>query len=302
MKRIVAVVMVLMALLPCVAGLAEDLPVFQWERDLTHHWQLDARGAAKKRGAHKLDASKRCTVCGSFVVRWDDRSGQVYECDAAWNLLRCTEYDESGAVATESIHVLTCAPDGTALRDVEYVDGALRSETVSVPGPQGMPVTVRTTTWESDGTSKTTHYNERGCEVYSAVFAADGSVVEDTVTRYAPDGEGGFYEAEAITRYADGVIQRVERSPVGDIVRWTRMAADGTFLDDVASEYGYEDGELLWVKSYIFGRLAELMEYEDGGLVRITEYAVDGGRTINIKVGPGEWVTQTWDASGNPVE
>lgn len=125
---------------------------------------------------------------------------------------------------------------------------------------------------------------------------------EDTVTRYAPDGEGGFYEAEAITRFSDGVTRRVERSPVGDIVRFTRMAEDGTLLDDIVSEYGYENGRLIWVKSYSFGRLAELMEYEEGSLVRTTEYAQDGGWTISTWVGPGQWVTLTWDANGNLME
>lgn len=302
MKRIAAGMVLLAALLMGMAVLAEEMPVFPWERDLKYHWQLDDRGAARNRGAHKLDAMKRCTVCGSYVLRWSKGGGQVYECDAVGNLLRRTEYDESGAVATESIHVLSCAADGTALWDVEYVDGVLRSETVSVSGPRGMPLTVRRTTWESDGTAAAIYYDERGCEVYSAVFSSDGSVEEDTVTRYAPDGEGGFYEAEAITCFSDGVTRRVERSPVGDIVRFTRMAEDGTLLDDIVSEYGYENGRLIWVKSYSFGRLAELMEYEEGHLVRTTEYAQDGGWTISTWVGPGQWVTLTWDANGNLME
>lgn len=251
------------------------LPVFAWQRDGSVHWQSSPADAQP----HTLDDFFVCTVCGSEVWGYDDGSADVYDYDEYGNQTRYTSFDPEGQVIMEIIRACTYANDQLVLEH-EFVNGVFFSETVYTVDADGNSIPQRATAWNDDGTTSVNEYDEHGNCVRSAILAPDGAVCFETLSEFALNADGWFYEAKAISRFADGTTFHTEYNQHCDPVRTVNTEADGTVWSDTTYEYAYDGWDKLWCKQYTFGRLAMESEYQDGLLMTETEYPEEGGRYI----------------------
>lgn len=232
MKKFFVWILMVSLLLVCAAAFAEapvypgaDMaaPVYEWERDLYNHWQLDANGQPVNTAVHTLDDAMICTVCGSEVFDYGDGtgSGSVSNYDAHGNLLHYTGIEE-GVAVNESRHILTYDENGVLVRDLEFIGGVLFSECIYAADAEGNAVPVTQTVWYDDGTSAMNEYDQNGNCVRSTSFESDGSLDVETLTEYAMSEDGWFYECKTLTRFASGATFYSEYNQY-----WFRKLAEG---------------------------------------------------------------------------
>ena len=263
------------------AGAEETLPVFEWEHDGLDHWQLDETGAIVNRGAHECGDDMRCGVCGGEILDWGDGTYDVTDYDAYGNTLRYSSYDEAGQLTYHSVHALTCNEDGVVLKDVEYIDGVLYSETVYAVTEVGEQTQVSQISWNDDGTTSVNDYDEYGNCIRSAVLGEDGSVFHETVSEYALNSEGSYYECKITSRFDTGESCYEEINEYGDKICSIGTLEDGSLWSNWRYEYEYLEGIKVWSKQYSGDVLTLETHFdEEGRCVKEIEYLEEGGSIV----------------------
>lgn len=291
MKKLFPILFALALLLT--AACAEDsaLPVFLWEHDGVNHWQLDAAGVPVNQGAHTLrEEDLRCTVCDAEVLDWGDGAIDVTDYDTYGNALRYTSF-ENGEKTYESIHAFTYDEAGVVLVDREYIDGVFYCETLYTVSAEGEQLPVTQTAWNEDGSTSVNEYDDHGNCVRAVVYAEDGSVTFETLSEFALNDDGWYYECKTTSRFASGETFYTESNQYGDHIRVLNTDADGIVWADTVYEYEYKDFSRVWKKQYSFGVLVwEEHLNEEGVCIRETEYPEDGGSVVYL-----------YDENGNPT-
>lgn len=306
MKKILSVLLVSLLLL-CAAYAAEPVfPTYDWYFDGASHWQLDDTGAPINQGAHTLDDGSVCTGCGCELTDWGDGAVDVTDYDDYGNVLRYASF--SGEEKTyESIHVLTYDDNGVVTNDLEYISGVLYGETVYTVTDEGEQLPVSMTAWNDDGTTSVNRYDEHGNCIHAAIYEADGSLIHETISEYAPIEDEWFgtwyYECKTTSRFASGETFYDERNEYGDITRSRNTDADGNVWSDSTYEYEYKNGTMVWSKQYSFGVLANEEFYnKDGSCVKEIDYLDDGCTDVTLYDDRGDTLSiTTYDAEGAVV-
>lgn len=299
----------LAALFLTVFACAEDvvLPTFAWEHDGLNHWQLDASGAAVNLGPHDTGDGWLCTVCGCEVLDWGDGCYDVTDYDAYGNVVRYSSYDAEGNLMDEIINVLTLNEDGLPLKALEYFNGVLCGEYIYTVSEDGDWLPVSYTAWNDDGTTSVNQYDEHGNCVYAAVYEADGALIHETISEFAPIEDEWFgtwyYECKTTSRFASGETFYDEHNEYGDPVCSRSTDAEGIVWADTAYEYEYQDDMKVWCKRYSFGVLEiESFYNENGSCVKETEYLEDGSTIVSLYEDNGDAISiTTYDADGAVV-
>jgi len=281
MKKFLAGHIILLFLWTAVS-LAETpaMPVFEWERNITHHWQLDEQGHAIRKEAHQLDDLLLCAVCGSEVWDYGDGSGDVNNYDEKGNLLRYTNFDAEGIILYDSVHALTYDENGVLAKDLEYIDGLFFGEYIYTADAEGNPLPVTHAYYYDDGTGIKSWFDENGNEIRIINYDETGAVISEMLREYARDEDGWYYEAKTTMRFAEGEEFYTEYNAYGDETRKIYSEADGTVWLDQVYEYEYAQGVKKWCKAYEGGRLVLESVYDESGRhVMDIEYQEDGSFT-----------------------
>lgn len=282
-----------------------------WEADSTGHWKV-CGGCDEKlqAGDHTLNDASRCTVCFSDVMDWGD-SVSVYTYDGHENPIRMAEYDADGKLLTETVYEYEYDNDGNLKNTKEYIDGFFNSEseyTVS----EGESILTKFTQYNEDGSKFYNEYDDNGNVVKMIDYDANGNVNLQTVSQYAQNDDGEWYETAGTETYADGTKIEAEYNEYSHNISRVIYDADGTVASTETWEYTYDDNGLkLTEKTYVDGVLNEEMIYktvtQDGGSYTypetITTYHEDGSKTVCVYNENDELVRETeYDADGNVVE
>lgn len=303
MKKLLLMLLSIIQLGSAVCAEETALITFPWERDGTSHWQLDSSGAVTNLGEHTFSSEDLlCTVCGCEVIDWGEGAYDVTDYDAYGNILRYTSF-ENGEKTWESLHVLICSEDGVVLSDKEYQSGELCSENTYAISEEGEQLPVKSTVWNDDGTTSVNEYDEHGNCVYAAVYAEDGAVLFETVSEFALNDDGWYYECKTTSRFDSGETFYTETNQHGDRVRVLNTYADGAVWADTVYEYEYRGFSKAWSKQYSFGKLTFEETFDaDGNLMQEIEYLEDGGRIISQYNSQGDMTSAvTYAADGSPV-
>ena len=281
MKRLSAFLLIALWLLSTAVAEEVVFPTFEWERDGLYHWQLDASGATLNKSAHDAGDDWMCSICGSEILDWGDGFYDVTDYDAYGNVLRLSSYDDTNALAYESIHLYTYHEEGVVLKDMEYIDGVLYGENLYTIGAEGEQIPVRSTSWNEDGTTSVNEYDEHGNRIRAVIYTADGAVTFETISEFALDDNGWYYECKTTSRFDSGETFYTETNQYGDLVRTLNTYADGTAWADEAYEHAYEGFSKVWSKQYSFGRLSREESFDDeGNCIQEVEHLEDGGRIV----------------------
>jgi len=252
MKKLLPLLLILLALLTAACAEEAALPVFEWERDPLTHWQLDENGAPVNQGDHTPGDMMICTICGSEVWDWGDGTVIITDYDEYYNVLRCTVY-EAGEMTSELTYALVCYETGMIQTQTEYLDGVLACRY---------------------------EYDENGNCVHYIAYDEAGAPSSETFTDYAQDADGWYYACRTATTFATGEAFLEECNQYGDTTLNRITDADGTVLFDATYEYGYENYAKLWCKTYESGVLTREDYYSEEGLIaRSVDYNPDGERT-----------------------
>ena len=306
MKKCFVLLLLMSILLTCGVAMAEEpvAPVFEWERDLYTHWQLDENGQPINSGEHtKNEDTMLCAVCGSEVWDYGDGYGSVTNYDEKGNMLQYTDFEPDGVIPNDIRHILTYDENGVLVLDLEFINGVFFGEYVYTANAEGNAIPVTQTAYFDDGTVSTNWYDEHGNCVRSASFDADGSLAFETLSEYAQSENGWFYECKTISRFAEGDTFYEERNQYGDRTYAVNTFADGTVWLDQTYEHEYKNGVLVWSKTYVDGTLiAESFYDEEGCNVKDVEYLEDGSCIVYTYDNDGETIKSIYDANGNLVE
>lgn len=292
-------------LLACGGAFAMEMtpPVFEWERDLHKHWQLNESGLPVNSGEHTLDDAFVCTVCGSEIWDFGDGSGDVNNYDTLGNLLHYTGFGADGAILNDSRHRLTYNEDGIVVLDQEFIGGVLYGEYVYTADADGNQIPVTQTAYNEDGTVSTNWYDEYGNCVRAAIFDAEGKLDSEMLMEYAVSDEGWHYEAKTTVRFAQGECFYSEQNQYGDKIRAINTDADGTKWLDRVYEFEYADGMKRHMQAFENGVLvAETFYDEEGCNSKDIEYMEDGSCIVYTYDENGDTVETVYDAAGNLME
>lgn len=278
-----------------------------WETDLAEHWQICADcGEEVEKGAHTMDDSDTCTVCGTQVVDWGD-SKSLYQFSESGDPLRFTDYDADGNVLTETIYEYEYDADGNLLRSSTVTDGVLTDESAYAT-VNGERVVCEYISYLEDGSKSVGYYDENGNITRSVFYDAEGNVDLQTDSEYALSAEGEWYEAVCTTTEADGSRYISEFSENGDQTGAAYYDAEGTLVYRENWVYTYtEDGNWQTMAHYFDDVLTGDTVYatvttEDGSMTypeTVTEYGEDGTKTVTVYNENDEIVSQThYDANG----
>lgn len=281
MKKFLAGNIIFLLLLTA-ASLAETpaMPVFEWERNITHHWQLDEQGNVIHKEIHALDDFQYCDICGSEVWDWGEGRGDVSNFDAFGNLLRYTSFDPEGGAAYDAAHVITYDENGMMIKDLEYLNGVKYGEYTYAAGAEGFPIPVTMFYFYEDGSGAKCWFDAQGNEVRMESYDEQGMLISETIREYAQDEEGWTFEAKTTIRFVEGEEFYTEYNRYGDETRKIYTEADGTVWLDHTYEYEYQDGTKVLCKVYEDGTLVRESFYDENGFnVKDIEYQEDGSFT-----------------------
>lgn len=137
----------------------------------------------------------------------------------------------------------------------------------------------------------------------SANFAADGSLIVETLSEYALGDYGWYYECKTTTRFPDGESFYNEYNQYGDATRTINIHADSTVWLDRVYEYEYAHGVKRRMKAYEDGVLvAEKFYDEEGCNAKDVECLKDGSYIVFTYDEDGNTIETVYDAAGNLVE
>lgn len=296
MKKLLPLLLMLLTL--ATAACAEEiaLPAFEWERDGQTHWQLAEDGAPINQGDHEIGDDLICTVCGSEVLDWGDGCIDVTDYDEYGNTLRYSSF-ESGEKTYDAVHAIVVNEDGVVLEDREFQNGQLASETIYAVDADGMQQTVKATFWDAGVLSSVNEYDEYGNCIRTAYCTEDGEFSMETLSEFAQNEDGDWYERRTITRFGSGETFLSEYNQYGDTTLSQITDAEGNLLLDATYEYEYDGGVMLWSKQYDQGQLV-YEEYctEDGLTAKTVEYVEDGAVTVTMHNENGDPILATTTA------
>ena len=301
MKKHLALLLVSLHLLCAACAEESALPIPFWRYDGVNHWQMDESGAVINLGAHTPGEDWLCTGCGYEILDWGDGAVDVTVYDEYGNIHRYTSF--SGEEKTyESVHVYTYNEDGLILKDKEYVNDALYGVTNFAISAEGIPLPVTQTAWNDDGTTAINHFDEHGNCTRATLYDADGALVFETLSEFALNDDGWYYECRTTSRFASGETFFQEINHLGDTLRSLNTYADGTVWSDTTYEYEYRGNIKVWSKQYSFGVLSCEEHYNDeGNLLQEIEYLEDGGKIITQFSEMGDPTTSTVYAADGSV-
>ena len=182
-------------------------------------------------------------------VDWEDGSYLIIEYDDNGNKVCQTQYDADGTLEA----VTEYDADGKEVRQTLYFDDGAVEVWLYEYDADGKERTVRTISYESDGTEWNNLLRE---------YDADGKEVRRTW--YNTDGTVSVYE-------------ETEYDAEGKVVRDNMYDADGTMAWYTVYEYDAEGKKVRETWYHTDGTVSRVEEYDaDGNLVRRTQYNDDG--------------------------
>lgn len=271
-------------------------PSGTWEADLNNHWTTCSEcGKTIDKGAHTLDGSEQCTVCGAQVIDWGD-SKSLYQFNEYDDFLKMVDYDASGNVINETVYEYEYDTDGNLLYSSVIVNGFL-SEENAYTTVNGERLLSEYTFYMEDGSKTVCYYDENENAVRTALYTAEGNVDLQTESEYALSSDGQWYEAVCTTTEADGGSYVSEFAENGDQTSITRYDADGNFVFKESWEYTYNaDGNWETMKYYSNDVLTTETIYataatEDGSITY--------PQTVTVYVETGEKIVTVYDENDN---
>ena len=305
MKKLIS--LLLAVLFPLCAAAAQEpaSPALEWCYDGASHWQLDADGQVINLGAHMPDDSWICAGCGYEILAWGDGTVDVTVHNEYGSPLYFTTFSGEERIY-ESRHVYDYNEDGLMLRDVEYINGTLYSETIYTVSAEGESLPLSMTAWNEDGTTSVNTYDTYGNCVRAAVYNADGTLSCEILSEYTPIEDDWFgtyfYESKTTTIFDTGETFSKETNRYGDTLRSCNTYADGTAWSDTSYEYGYRGGSKLWSKQYSFGVLtSEDFFNEEGNCEKTIEHLEDGATLVSLYNDMGDVTAETAYAADGSI-
>lgn len=282
-----------------------------WEADLDNHWTTCAEcGKTLDTGAHTLDGSEQCTVCGAQVIDWGDNKS-VYRFNEYGDFLSAVDYDANGEVVIETVYEYEYDADGNLLHSSMTVDGVLSEETVYTT-VNGECLPSEYTLYMEDGSKTVNYYDENGNAIQTALYTAEGNVDLQTESEYALSSDGQWYETVCTITEADGSSYISEFAENGDQTSRTRYDADGNFDFKESWERTYNaDGNWETMKYYLNDVLTAETIYataatEDGSITypqTVTDYGENGEKIVTVYDENDNVLSEThYDANGKVVE
>ena len=255
----------------------------RWDRNAGEHWQVSADGEAGAAEPHSLNEDGVCTVCGS-VVQMYDGLGDVFNYDAAGNLLRATRYSADGKVLSEGYYEYVLWDDG------EY------------------HLAVVTEIYE-DGIRCRSEYDRWGDLINWYRYDGEDNLLSELHYEYTHDDDGTPHILRMSNRYQDGSEYISEYNEYGEQTAWLAYGPDGTLTEEDRYEWEHdEEGHRLGQKVYINGVLTKevrYFSYTDGAgwwtrEQHVTQYFEDGSKSVTEYDENGGLVSMTtYDANGN---
>lgn len=259
---------------------AEELPVFEWERDAKEHWHVLESGERADVEAHAME-DILCTVCRSEIWTFDDGSADISNYNEYEDLIRSTYYDENGMVSYDCAFDYGYDENGVKLWEKQFANGRFVGETVYAVNAEGENHPVWTNAYYDDGTSARNEYDEHGNVVKAFTYDVDGTVNYESTSEYALNADGWYYEVRT-TANMSGTIFINEYNEYGDWTYLYIVEPDGTVVSDTVFEYVYEDGMKVFSRQYSEGALSLESYYNEWGeLVKEIEYLEDGTSIVH---------------------
>lgn len=313
-KRIFTAVISILIALACLSGCLPEAHTHTatiWERDVKEHWKLCECGEELERAAHTLDDMDMCAVCNSEVWEYDN-SAEVYTYNENGDLVHSTEYDANGTPIHDWKCDVTYDEDGNKLYEKYYDNGRLTDEYEYETNENGESYQISYVTYQENGEKNTGKYDENGNVIEYAYYGEDGTLITQTLSEYATDRNGDFYESKMTEKnYTDNTTYVCEYNEYGDIVTRVKYVGEEVeYSEQYEREYG-EDGKPIWEKTYENGILVhEIVSYaensDDNGWWRypetVIEYEADGSRVVYKYGGNGEVETEIYYAPDGSVE
>lgn len=235
-----------------------------WDRDPKDHWQVCECGEILEHGAHELEDEIHCTICGSEVWIFEDGGANIMNHTEEGRFARSTTYDADGNIENDLVMKQEYDEAGNLVKEFEYQDGRLASESIFGINIDGMAYASKCTTYWEEGGYVINEYNEYNDLIAMYSYAADDTLEHDGFFEYADHPYGGRYEIKAKeTDYLNGISWECEYNEYEDCISRVLTDADGNVTVSQTHEYSYaEDGLLLDYKTWEFGNLSEEYYYE----------------------------------------
>lgn len=280
--------------------LAEEHTHFfdQWDRDLQFHWRACACGEAADghKTPHNMPDGWMCKECGSEILLFDDGTGQVYNYNEDYDILRNTSYEADGRIVDDYRYVYERNENGQLIAQKTYWNGFLCEEYFYRTDAFGEAVPVYQLGYDTDGSTSRNDYDTWGNVVKNRMMDPAGNITFEEVTEYVYDDEGTILYTKALGKFTDGESFLRETNQYGDSVFSAAYDVEGYVIYSFRNEYKYdEEGNLLWSSTYNGDRLTEEIGYqmvqdefgvftfehictfyEEDGTKTVTEYNVDG--------------------------
>lgn len=242
----------------------------EWQMDLNNHWQACTEcGKKVEKGAHAIDESEICTVCGAVLMDFGDYKSlrQYNEHD---DPVKTVDYDAKGKVLTEKVFNYEYDEDGNLLHASEMSDGVLMNES-EYTVVDGQSMLYSYIDYVEDGSKSVSFYDENENAVECISYNADGNEETRTYSEYKQDAAGCWYEATTTIPEPDGNTYVVERNEYGDEVGMARYDANNNLIFNSVSHESHWD---VYTYTYDADGNCETMDYYCNDVrVRFTEYA-----------------------------
>lgn len=312
--RKTAMFLLVMGLLAGCAAAEEHTHVFdQWDRDLHNHWQACACGVAGEgeKEAHTLMEGCYCPVCESEIVLYEEGSGEIYNYNELFDLVRMTFYEEDGQPMVDNRHEYERDAEGRLLLQRSYWNGMLHEEYHYQIGPDGEMLPLLQLGYDEDGGITRQEYNARGEVTAIRIVTADGNIQYEETVEYTYDGEGIIQHIRTVGRFDNGESFIREENKQGDTLCSVAYDENGMEMYAFRNEYSYdEEDNLLWRRGYQGDWLEEEAVYQvvldEEGSFSFEQiyicYERDGSKTVyEYDVEGNEISIIAYDANGEEI-
>ncbi len=155
-------------------------------------------------------------------------SALISEYNIQGDMIRFAEYDAVGNVSNETIYHYEYDENNETIAYKAFLNEELSEEFEYVYNDEGLTYPAKMTYYSEDGTSEVTEQDADYNTLREAVYAADGSVITETVFEYTYDNEGNVILTKA---FVDGVLRR-EIEGDYDADGWVYDAKETTYYED----------------------------------------------------------------------
>ncbi len=152
----------------------------------------------------------------------------VYEYNIQGDMIRFVEYDASGSIANEMTYHYEYDENNETIAYRAFLNEALNEEFEYVYNDEGLTYPAKMTYYNEDGTSEVTEQDADYNTLRETKYAADGSVITETVYEYTYDSDGNIILTKA---FVDGVLYR-EIEGAYDVDGWVYDAKETTYYED----------------------------------------------------------------------